>query len=171
MKQPLAQNLALNFLFKDQDLSEIIKLRFNDGTQQTAASHRDSTSSRMSESSSSQLNTSSRESVSEFADQEQFRDLTKIPGYYKKKISNDITSVQEFVNKVYKSQVLSKFFSQSDTNFAGITDLFQELYTKLSQHILADGAMMKEHRLHIKEINEFIMFQLHSEFFNNQQPS
>jgi hypothetical protein len=31
--------------------------------------------------------------------------------------------------------------------------------------------MMKEHRLHIKEINEFIMFQLHSEFFNNQQPS
>jgi hypothetical protein len=27
MKQPLHGNLALNFLFKDQDLSEIIKMK------------------------------------------------------------------------------------------------------------------------------------------------
>jgi len=119
------------------------------------------------------LNSSVRESVSsEFADQELvFKDLTKIPGYYKKKISNDVTSVQEFVNKLYKSQILSKFFSQTETNFAGITDMFQELYTRLSKHILADSAMVKDHRSHIKEIHEFIMFQLHSEFFSNQQPS
>lgn len=32
MRQPLQGNLALNFLFKDQDLSEIIRMRVNDGT-------------------------------------------------------------------------------------------------------------------------------------------
>ena len=32
MKQPLNGNLALNFLFKDQDITEIVKLKNKDGS-------------------------------------------------------------------------------------------------------------------------------------------
>ena len=47
-------------------------------------------------------------------------DLTKIPGYFKNKHSHQIQNVMDFIIKLRKTAVLTKFFSSSDLNFAGL---------------------------------------------------
>jgi hypothetical protein len=54
-----------------------------------------------------------------------------------------------------------------DINFAGVKDLFQELYQKMETYVLEDKSMSKDYRMHLSEIHEVIMFQLHQEFFFN----
>ena len=102
IKQPLQGNLALSFLFKDQDLSDIIKQKVNEEesplTRQTIAS------------------------LGLDADQE--LDLTKIPGYYRNKHSHTVVTALDFMHKVRKTGVLTKFFSSPDPDFAGIRVAF-----------------------------------------------
>jgi hypothetical protein len=56
------------------------------------------------------------------------KDITKIPGYYKKKHSHEIQTTNDFIHKMRKTGVLQKFFTTVDVNFAGVKDLFRELY-------------------------------------------
>lgn len=70
-----------------------------------------------------------------------------------------------------KTGVLQKFFSKNDVNFGGIKELFRELHSKLEQYVLDDVNMRKDWRMHLDEMHEVIMFQLHQEFFYNQIPS
>ena len=55
-------------------------------------------------------------------------DITKIPGYYKKKHSHEIGNTNDFIHKMRKTGVLPKFFSKNDVEFGGIKELFSELY-------------------------------------------
>ena len=71
-----------------------------------------------------------RDSVSSFnlmIDEEvkEIKDITKIPGYYRKKHSHEIGNTNDFIHKMRKTSVLQKFFSRNDTNFGGIKELFK----------------------------------------------
>lgn len=98
-------------------------------------------------------------------------DLTKIPGYFKNKHSHQIQNVMDFIIKLRKTAVLTKFFSSSDLNFAGLQDLFTEFYDRISKQLQLEDSIAKDHKLQLAEIHEVVMFQLHQEFFANQQPS
>lgn len=149
IKQPLQGNLALSFLFKDQDLSDIIKQKVSEEespvTRQTIAS------------------------LGLDADQE--LDLTKIPGYYRNKHSHTVVTAHDFMQKIRKTGVLTKYFSSPDPEFAGIRIAFDSFYEKLTKHLQNDESMAKDHKMQLHEIHEVIMFQLHQEFFCNQSPS
>ena len=97
MKQPLQGNLALNFLFKDQDFSDIIKMKVDNQTS-IRENTRVSTMSTL------------RDSVLT-AEEETKLDVTKIQGYYKRKHSHEINTTADFINKLRKTGVLQKFFS------------------------------------------------------------
>lgn len=45
--------------------------------------------------------------------------------------------------------------------FGGIKDLFEELYVKMENFIGQDPTMSKDQRMHLTEMHEVIMFQLH----------
>ena len=153
MKQPLKGNLALNFLFKDQDFSDIIRMKTDTNSRETMR-HTSSTSM--------------RESVMT-ADEESKVDVTKIKGYFKRKSSHEILTVQDFINKLNKTGVLKKFLSKNDSEFAGIKVLFAEFYVRLEKFINDDVAMQKDCKYHMNEIHESLMFQLHREFFSNNR--
>lgn len=97
MKQPLQGNLALNFLFKDQDFSDIIKMKVDNQTS-IRENTRVSTMSTL------------RDSVLT-TEEETKLDVTKIQGYYKRKHSHEINTTADFINKLRKTGVLQKFFS------------------------------------------------------------
>ena len=101
------------------------------------------------------------------ADEESKLDVTKIPGYYKRKHSHEINTTFDFINKLRKTGVLQKFFTKNDVEFGGIKTLFTDLFDKLEKFILEDQSMQKDYKVHLHEIHEVLMFQLHSEFFYN----
>ena len=71
-------------------------------------------------------------------------DITKIPGFYKKKHSHEIGNTIDFIHKLRKTGVLQKFFSRNDVKFAGIQDLFDQFYDKMNGYIKTDDNMSKD---------------------------
>ena len=63
------------------------------------------------------------------------------------------------------------FFSQNDPAWAGISQLFNSLQTRLEVMIRSDSRMQTDAPMHLQEIHEYIIFQLHGEFFLNKQAS
>jgi hypothetical protein len=49
--------------------------------------------------------------------------------------------------------------------------LFTEFYDRISKQLQLEDSIAKDHKLQLAEIHEVVMFQLHQEFFANQQPS
>lgn len=98
-------------------------------------------------------------------------DITQMQGFYKKKHSHEIGTTLDFIHKLRRTGVLQRFFCKNDLKFAGIQELFDEFYEKLDKFIMNEPSMSKDHKLHKYELHELIMFQLHQEFFYNQQPS
>lgn len=160
MKQPLQGNLALHFLFRDQDIGEIIKMKPTGGEHKTGKQLQSMTAEQL---------------LKEFnMTEEEIReriDITKFNGYFKKKISHQIGNLNDFIHKMRKTAVLQKFFSENDVEFAGVKELFRVLYEKMEAFILEEPGMCDDLRMHLEEIHEFIMFQLHQDFFANTQPS
>lgn len=98
-------------------------------------------------------------------------DLTSIQGYYKNKYKFRVESVNDFVSKVRKTDMCAKFFQQNDLKFAGLSQLFQDFYEYVKYELEKDPLLNKNINENMEEIAEYIMFNLHAEFFYGQQRS
>ena len=98
-------------------------------------------------------------------------DVSLIPGYYKHKYKFKVESVQDFVGKVRKAAICDKFFSYNDQQFAGLASLFQDFYEYVREELEKDPLLNKNVNENIQEIAEYVMFNLHAEFFYCQAKS
>ena len=69
------------------------------------------------------------------------KDWTKLPGYFKKKASSPIASVDEFIRIVRSQKIIKKFFAANDPNFAGIRAMLDVFYGKIRSIMCDDPAM------------------------------
>ena len=98
-------------------------------------------------------------------------DVTLIPGYYKHKYKFKVENVNDFVSKVRKAAICDKFFSYDDLGYAGISQLFTDFYRHVRVKLEDDPLLSKDINENIEEISEYVMFNLHAEFFYNQVQS
>jgi hypothetical protein len=99
------------------------------------------------------------------------KDWTKLPGYFKKKASSPIESVDEFIRIVRSQKIIKKFFAANDPNFAGIRAMLDVFYGKIRSIMCEDPAMAGDIDIQMKEIHEYVMLQLHNSFFDPGQQS
>jgi hypothetical protein len=92
-------------------------------------------------------------------------DETQIKGYYKKKHKFKVENVNGFVSKVRKTAMCDKFFMHNDPKFAGLSDMFHDFYKHVTVELEKDPLLSKNINENMEEISEYIMFNLHAEFF------
>ena len=95
-------------------------------------------------------------------------DVTLIPGFYKHKYKFKVVNVVDFVNKVKKAGICDKFFSYNDQQYAGLSKLFLDFYECVRMELDNDSLLNKNINENMEEIAEYVMFNLHAEFFYNQ---
>ena len=98
-------------------------------------------------------------------------DKTKIPGYFEKKYKYKIINVNDFVAKLRKAAICFNFFSYDDPDYAGIRVLFRDFYAKVQDKLEQDPLLCRDLTENMEEISEYVMFNLHAEFFYNTEPS
>ena len=99
---------------------------------------------------------------------------TEIKGYYSRKVKYSVKTVNDFIMKLRKTAVCDKFFQQNDLEFCGLKQLFQKLFDITRQTLrndmqLASNEDELDHNM--VEISNFVMYNLHSEFFYNPEMS
>ena len=98
----------------------------------------------------------------------------EVHGYYTKKIKYGVKTINDFIMKLRRTAVLDKFFKQSDDlNYSGLKDLFDKLF-RVTRNQLMDHQLLgleEEIDQNMLEISNFVMYNLHSEFFYNEKRS
>ena len=106
----------------------------------------------------------------------QFRDANgkdlqphEIKGYYQNKTKYKVKTVNDFISKLRKTAICDKFFSQNDKEFAGMQELFHKFFELTRVKLMKDPLLGSEEELdhNMVEISNYVMFNLHSEFFYN----
>jgi hypothetical protein len=82
-----------------------------------------------------------------------------------------VNNVNDFINKLCKAEIITKFLSQSDLEFGGIRQLIIDFLGKVKIKLMEDTFLAEEVEIHVAEIHEYVMFQLHHEFFKLHDPS
>ena len=97
----------------------------------------------------------------------------EVPGYFTRKVRYGVNTVNDFIMKVRRTAVCDKFFQQSDLNFCGLRELFQTLFDVTRRELSKDELLGSEEEIdhNIVEIANFVMYNLHSEFFYNPEQS
>ena len=87
------------------------------------------------------------------------------------KVKYPVRSVNDFISKLRKTAVCDKFFSQNDLRFAGMQELFRQFFGVVRDKLQSDRTLGSEEELdhNMIEISNYVMFNLHSEFFYNQE--
>lgn len=98
----------------------------------------------------------------------------EVPGYYTRKVRYQFHTIMDFITKLRKTSVCDKFFKKDDLEFSGLRKLFQKLFevtqNELENHELL-GSDDQELKHNMVEITNFVMFNLHPEFFYNAEQS
>ena len=148
----MAGSLALTFLFKDQDLHEIIKFKKDSNTGKQAADEDDVANQKMERRKSAkgaeldaQVNKIAEpkdRSGENLISKEEYAENVKrfskedgaemqpheIKGYYVRKVSYTVTSINDFIIKLRRTAVCDKFFINNNLNFSGLKELFEKLF-------------------------------------------
>lgn len=149
MKEPLNGNLALNFLFKNQDIGDLIKQKNIEIQGQGSRSTVLLPQTQPIEPSSpcfSKLNRSvMKESILDISATEQSSvvDPFLIPGYYTSKSKKKIGNINDFINNARKLNALPEFCKQEDQDFAGIKKFFTNFMLKI-KHKLAESPLLSK---------------------------
>jgi len=81
--------------------------------------------------------------------------------------------LNDFIAKLRKTSVCDKFFKKNDPEFSGLRKLFHKLFEitrkRLQKHELLGNE--DELDLNMVEISNYVMYNLHSEFFYNAEQS
>lgn len=193
----MAGNLALTFLFKDQDLHEIIRFKKGgvggaagqEDTQSIAGSSDNRRSSKIvTEGAVSRADPREKMGGADLISKEEYERKSakfrkpngeemqahEVPGYYIKKVKYNVKTVNDFINKLRRTSVCDKFFLQNEPDFCGLKQLFQKLFDTTRQALREDKQLAgNEDELdhNMVEISNFVMYNLHSEFFYNPEMS
>lgn len=97
----------------------------------------------------------------------------EVPGYYTRKVRYGVKTVNDFIMKLRKTAVCDKFFQQDNLDFYGLKELFQKLFDITRKELEKDDMLGDEDELdqNLVEISNFVMYNLHSEFFYNPDQS
>ena len=97
----------------------------------------------------------------------------EVQGYYQNKVKYKVKTVNDFISKLRKTAICDKFFSQNDLKFAGMQELFQKFFELTRRKLMEDPLLGSEEEIdhNMVEISNYVMFNLHSEFFYNQDKS
>ena len=171
MKQPLNGNLALNFLFKDQDLSQIIKMKVKTEGGDIRQSEALPTGQKLHEGPYERA-----QSMVLTPDEDLFEEFKKVPvntiqGYFKTKHRLKVGNVNDFISKLRNTKFLNKFLSSKDVENRGIKQVIEEFQRRVSARFGEDQLLCNEMEMHLEEMQEYVMFQLHQSFFFNNAPS
>lgn len=79
-----------------------------------------------------------------------------------------VFNVKDFVQKVRKVDVCTQFFSYDDENYGGIKKMFEDFYEKVRSKMEQDKLLSTALAENMEEIAEYVMFNLHHEFFYNE---
>ena len=84
-----------------------------------------------------------------------------------------IKTVNDFIMKLRKTAVCDKFFQQNNLDFSGLRELFQKLFEVTRNELQKDDLLGNDDELdhNMIEISNFVMYNLHSEFFYNPDQS
>ena len=93
----------------------------------------------------------------------------EVPGYYTRKVKYGIKTVNDFIMKLRKTAVCDKFFQQNNLDFSGLRELFQKLFQVTRNELQKDDLLGNDDELghNMIQISNFVMYNLHSEFFYN----
>ena len=82
-------------------------------------------------------------------------------------------SVNEFIKKLRRTAICDKFFQKNNLNFCGLRELFNKLFEVLRCELQKDELLGNDDEidLNMMEISNFVMYNLHSEFFYNPEQS
>jgi hypothetical protein len=84
-----------------------------------------------------------------------------------------VSSINDFIIKLRRTAVCDKFFQTDNLNFSGLKELFEKLF-RVARHELEEDMLLgqdEEIDLNMLEISNFVMYNLHSEFFYNNSMS
>jgi len=98
---------------------------------------------------------------------------SEVQGYYTRKVRYGVRTVNDFITKLRRTAICDKFFKQNNLNFSGLKDLFDKLF-QATRHKLSQNELLgqeEEIDLNMLEISNFVMYNLHSEFFYNPDQS
>ena len=189
-------NLALTFLFKDQDLHEIIKFKAREstagGAPERGSEYERRKTVEMQKSDKLQVHAPLSSSPKDKQGRSLYTDeeyqATKamylkesgeemapreIRGYYTRKVRYNVKTVNDFITKLRKTAVCDKFFQQNDLEYSGLQELFKTLFAVTRQEIERDELLNGDEEVddNMIEISNFVMYNLCSEFFYNRAQS
>ena len=97
----------------------------------------------------------------------------KVHGYYQEKKKYKVKTVNDFIQKLRRTELCLGFFAQNNIQYAGMQKLFQKFYELTRKKLKEDEILGTEEELdhNMVEINNYVMFNLHSEFFFKQEQS
>jgi len=107
------------------------------------------------------------------------RDPAHIPGFHKSKIKYGVGNVNDFINKLRRANVLHLYFEQESLDYetmevsdvGGVKNLIIAFRKKVLEQLSLDNLLKKEKEAHLDEIHEYVLFQLHQEFFKFEKKS
>jgi len=148
MKEPLNGNLALNFLFKNSDIGELIKSK-STGTGDGGFIEVSRASSKSDALYGSVLGSE--------IDEAETVPPHKVPGYYKKKNKIKIGNINDFLNKVRRLRVVSEYFNHDDPDFGGIKQLLADFMAKVKNKIMESPYLKNDVQNHMDEIHSYVI--------------
>ena len=93
----------------------------------------------------------------------------EVPGYYTRKVKYQVRTMNDFIMKLRRTAICDKFFQQNNLDFSGLRELFQKLFEVTRRELQKDELLGNDDELdhNMVEISNFVMYNLHSEFFYN----
>lgn len=159
MKEPLNGNLALNFLFKNSDIGELIKQKSsgsNDGFIDVSRAS---------------ITTQSILSAAGEEEEDLLIPPNKVTGYYKKKTKIKIGNINDFINKLCQRSVVQEYLNSEDPEFGGVRKLLADFMNKVKGKILESTNLKNDLPSHMDEIHAYVIQQIHNQMFHRDMPS
>ena len=97
----------------------------------------------------------------------------EVRGYYSRKVKYSSQTVNQFIMKLRKTAVCDKFLKQTDLEFLGLKNVFVKLLQATRSKLIEDELLGRDEEidLNMLEVSNFVMYNLHSEFFYSPEIS
>ena len=97
----------------------------------------------------------------------------EVKGFYTRKVKYHVKTVNDFIMKLRRTAVCDKFFKKNDLDFCGLRKLFKKLFEVTRKELERDELLGNDDEIdqNMVEISNFVMYNLHSEFFYNPDQS
>ena len=91
----------------------------------------------------------------------------EVPGFYTRKVRYNVRNINDFIMKLRKTAMCDQFFQQNNLEFCGLKEVFEKLFRITRRELAKNELLGREEEIgqNMVEISNFVMYNLHSEFF------